>query len=180
LEPEEEKALMKTIPVAVVLATVLCCGAGCPDRQCQDELAELKAERDLLEANKVLVLRTHEEVWSNGNLGVIDELYSEDYVGHWVSGEDSDREALKRIVSESLSAFPDKTEEVVHIVAEGDLVVSHFIAAGTVNGEIEGAETEGKRISRPEIAIHRVVDGKIVEQWTVADQLTLMQQLGLM
>ena len=30
----------------------------------------------------------------------------------------------------------------------------------------------------PEIAIHRIVDGKIVEQWTVADILGMRQQLG--
>ena len=118
--------------------------------------------------------------WNTGEFTHLDELYSADYIGHWVSGEDSDRETLKQIVAESLAAFPDKTEEVVHIVAEGDLVVSHFIASGTLVEEDDGSESPPKRISRPEIAIHRVVDGKIVEQWTVADQLTLMQQLGLM
>jgi len=180
LELEEEKQLMKSMTVGLVLAAFLCCGAGCRDRQCQDELAELKAEQGLLEANKALVLRTHEEVWSAGNIDVVDELYSADYIGHWVSGEDTDREGLKQIVAESKAAFPDKTEEVVHVVAEGDLVVSHFIASGTFAGEIDGVQSESKQISRPEMAIHRIADGKIVEQWTVADQLTLMQQLGLM
>ena len=172
--------MMKTITMALVLAAVLSCAVGCGGLQCRDELAELKAERDLLEANKALVLRTHEEVWNSGNLDAVDELYSADYIGHWVSGEDTDREALKQIVAESKAAFPDKTEDVVHVVAEGDLVVSHFIASGTFTGEIDGVPSEGKRISRPEIAIHRIADGKIVEQWTVSDQLTLMQQLGLL
>jgi len=165
--------------MACILAAVLCCAAGCGDSQQQSELAELRAERDLREANKALVLRTHQEVWSNGNLDLIDELYSPDYIGHWAAGNDSDRETLKQIVAESKAVFPDKTEEVVRVVAEGDLVVSHFIASGTFMGKIDGVQSEGQRISRPEIAIHRVVDGKIVEQWTVADQLTLMQQLGL-
>jgi len=170
---------MRTATMVYILAAVLCCAAGCGDPQRQSELAELRAERDLLEANKALVLRTHEEVWSNGNLDVIDELYATDYIGHWASGDDSDREVLKQIVAESKAVFPDKTEEVLRIVAEGDLVVSHFIVSGTFAGKIDGVQAEGKRISRPEIAIHRIVDGKIVEQWTVADQLTLMQQLGL-
>lgn len=171
---------MKTTAMALVLAAALCCGTGCGDRQCQDELAALKAEQALLEANKALVLRTHEEVWGAGDLAVVDELYSADYIAHWSGGEDSDREALKQIVAESKAIFPDKTEDVVHIVAEGDLVVSHFIARGTFTGEIDGAQSTGAQISRPEIAIHRIADGKIVEQWTVADQLTLMKQLGLM
>ena len=32
----------------------------------------------------------------------------------------------------------------------------------------------------PEIAIYRIVDGKIVEQWTVADILGMRQQLGIL
>lgn len=172
--------MMKAVPTALVLAAVLCSASGCGDSQCQEELAKLTAERDLLEANKALVLRTHEEVWGDGNLDVIDELYSADYVGHWDDGKETDREALKGIVAESKAAFPDKREDVVHMVAEGDLVVSHFIASGTIAGDPDEAQPSAKQVSRPEIAVHRIAEGKVVEQWTVADRLTLMVQLGLM
>ena len=163
-----------------LLAVVPCCMTGCGEQQSRDEFVELQAARDLLAVNKALVLRTHDEVWSGGNLDVIDELYSVDYISHWADGEDSDREGLKKMVNEARSAFPDLKEQVVHVVAEGDLVVSHFISSGTITGESNGGDASDRKISRPEIAIHRIADGKIVEQWTVADQLTLMKQLGLM
>ena len=171
---------MKAVTMALCLVAVFCCAAGCSDRQRQDKLADLKAERELLEANKALVLRTHEEVWSKGDLTVIDELYSAEYVAHWADGGDTDREGLKTIVAEARAAFPDMTEDIVHIVAEGDLVVTHFISSGTFTGDLNGLQPSGKKVSRPEIAIHRIANGKIVEQWTVSDQLTLMKQLGLM
>jgi predicted ester cyclase len=171
---------MKTRTIGPILAVVFCCAAGCSDQQLQGELAGLRAHSDLLEANKALVLRTHEEVWSKGNLAVIDELYSPEYVAHWGDEDDTDREDIKTLVTKARTALPDLTEDVVHIVAEGDLVVTYFTSSGTFTGEMNGLEPTGNAVSRPEIAVHRIVDGKIVEQWTVADQLTLMKQLGLM
>ncbi len=152
---------------------------GCGDSHLQIELSDLKAAGDLLEANKNLVLRAHDEVWNSGDFTVVDELYSEEYISHWAYGEDSDREGLKAMVAEARGAFPDMKEEVIHIVAEGDLVVSHFVSSGTFSGEMKGLQPAGQKVSRPEIAVHRVVNGKIVEQWTVSDQLTLLKQLGL-
>ena len=162
---------MKTVCEAIIFVMVLCCLTGCSDQQRREEL---------LETNKALVMRTHDEVWSKGNLDLINDLYSPEYIAHWASGEDTDREGIRAMIAEARSAFPDMTEEVIHIVAEGDLVVTHFISSGTFTGEMRGLQPSGKKISRPEIAVHRIVDGKIVEQWTVSDQLSLMKQLGLM
>ena len=161
---------MKTLSLAFMLAAFFSLVAGCGGSQ----------QNALLAANKALVMRTHDEVWSCGNLDLIDELYSPDYVAHWADGEDTGRDGIKKMITEARTAFPDMTESVVHIVAEGDLVVTHFISSGTFTGEMNGLQPSGKKMSRPEIAVHRIVDGKIVEQWTVADQLSVMKQLGLM
>jgi steroid delta-isomerase-like uncharacterized protein len=170
---------MRKTAITLFIAIIICCAVGCSDLQLENDLSEMRAEHDLLEANKALVLRAHEEVWSSGNLMVVDELYAEDYTAHWAYGEDSDREGLKEMVAEARTAFPDLREDIIHIVAEGDLVVSHFISSGTFTGEMEGLQPQGQKVSRPEIAVHRLRNGKIVEQWTVSDQLTLMKQLGL-
>ena len=42
-----------------------------------------------------------------------------------------------------------------------------------------GISRSDKKVTRQEIAIHRIINGKMVEQWTVADNLVLMQQLGM-
>ena len=162
---------MKSVSVTLILAAAFCLVTGCSEQRQQNEL---------IEANKALVMRTHDEVWSKGNLDLIDELYSPEYVAHWADGEDTDRDGIRKMITEARAAFPDMTESVVHIVAEGDLVVTHFISSGTFTGEMNGLEPSGKKMSRPEIAVHRIVDGKIVEQWTVSDQLAVMKQLGLM
>jgi steroid delta-isomerase-like uncharacterized protein len=171
---------MKRVIVSIISVAILACATGCAVQQARRELSDWEATQAVLEANKGLVLRAHEEVWSSGNLDVVDELYSLDYVAHWAYGDDSDREGLKTMVAEARAAFPNLTEDVIHIVAEGDLVVTHFISSGTFTGEMNGLEPSGQELSRPEIAVHRIADGMIAEQWTVADQLTVMKQLGLM
>lgn len=163
---------MRSLPVVLVLAISISLAAGCSD--------QARKQNELLAANKAIVMRTHEEIWGGGNLDLINELYSPDYVAHWAYGEDTDREGIASMITEARTAFPDMTEEVVHIVAEGDFVVTHFISSGTFTGEMNGLEPSGKKMSRPEIAVHKIINGKIVEQWTVSDQLSVMKQLGLM
>jgi len=132
-----------------------------------------------LELNKSVVLKAHEEVWSKGNIDLINELYSSDYVAHWINGGDTDLEGLKNMIIEARNTFPDLNEEIIHIVAEGDLVVTHFTSSGTFLGEMGGISPTGKKGLRPEIAVHRLENGKIVEQWTVADLLSMLNQLGI-
>ncbi len=132
----------------------------------------------MLEENKALVRRTHSEVWSKGDMAAADEMYAPDYIGHWTGRPDTHgRDEFKAFVAEGRRLFPDWNETVEQIVAEGDLVVTRFTSRGTFAGE-PGVPPDGRQITMQEIAIHRIVDGKIAEQWTVADILGMQQQLG--
>lgn len=104
-----------------------------------------------------------------------DEIYDAEFVGHWTGRPDTHgRDAFKAFVIDARTRFPNWNETVEHVVAEGDFVVTRFTSRGTFEGE----PSHGKEVTMPEIAIHRIVDGKIVEQWTVADILGMRQQLG--
>ncbi len=134
--------------------------------------------RVLLEDNKAVVLRAHGHVWGGGDMAVADEIYATDFVGHWTGRPDTyGREEFKAFLADARRRFPDWNETVEQIVTEGDLVVTRFTSRGTFDGEPDHP-SHGKEITMEEIAIHRIVDGKIVEQWTVADILSMRQQLG--
>ena len=75
-------------------------------------------------------------------------------------------------------AFPDWTEEIKHIVAEGNFVSIHYVSRGTNEGSFQGNPATGKPIEINEMSIFRIVDGKIAEQWIIPDLLNLNQQLG--
>jgi predicted ester cyclase len=76
------------------------------------------------------------------------------------------------------AGFPDITNTLDEIVAEDDLVAVRWTARGTHTGEFMGLAPTGKAIQLSAITMERVVDGKRVEGWAVADQLGLMRQLG--
>jgi len=153
---------------------------NCQDREAVAELEAMKAQAEVEEHNKAILRRAHSEVWSMGDLEVVEELYAPDYVAHWTNGPDTHGlQEFKKVVMEARTAFPDYTETIEQIVAEGNLVVTRFTCNGTLTGTLEGIPATGNRVSREEIAVHRIVDGRIVEQWTVADSLVLMQQLGM-
>ena len=116
---------------------------------------------------QALVQRAHAEVWSQRNLGAIDEIYATDYVAHWAGGPDSrGRDTFKQFVADAYRRAPDRSEVIDQIVAEGDLVVTRFTTRGTFVSE---PDEPGKRkqITLQEMAVHRIHDGKIAEQWTV-------------
>jgi ketosteroid isomerase-like protein len=82
--------------------------------------------------NKAVVLRHHEEIWSKGNLDAIDAVYAPAFVGHHAGAPDwIGPESVKLIVRTMRDAFPDFTETIEDVVAEGDRVVTRFTSTGT-------------------------------------------------
>ena len=57
-------------------------------------------------------------------------------------------------------------------------MVTRFRSHGTHKGEFQGLAPTGKRVEVAEVAIYRIENGKIVEQWGFPDILGLQRQLG--
>jgi steroid delta-isomerase-like uncharacterized protein len=139
-----------------IIFSVLLVGVGCS-----------RADTDRsLSRNKDLVRRTHAEVWSRGDMKAADEIYAQDFVAHWIGGPDTrGLENFKAFVADAHRRAPDLQETVEDIVAEGDRVVTRFNSRGTFASD-PGEPSKRKQVTMQEIAIHRIRDGKIVEQWT--------------
>lgn len=92
----------------------------------------------------------------------------------------SDFELAKMLISGYHAAFPDSRTEILHIVAEGDLVIVHSMYTGTNTGPFMGMPATNKAVRVEQTDIIRFdAAGKGVEHWAVVDQLAMMQQLGL-
>jgi steroid delta-isomerase-like uncharacterized protein len=131
------------------------------------------------EQNKMIVRRAIEEVYNQGNLDVIDELVSSDFVAHASSEDIHGATGMKQFVASLRQAFPDLLMTIQDQVAEGDKVVTRWTARGTHTGAFHGIPPTGKEGSMTGIDIDRVVAGKTVECWTSTDDLGLLQQLGV-
>ncbi len=133
----------------------------------------------MLEENKVLAQRSWELV-SQQNLDALETVYAADLVLHEPDEDLQSIEEARQYLSGYLAAFPDMNFTVEDVIAEGDQVVTRWTMRGTHRGEIEefGPPT-GKQVELEGITIHRIEDGKIVEEWERYDNLGVMQQLGL-
>jgi predicted ester cyclase len=138
----------------------------------EEEAAVSEAE----EKNKGLVCRFFEEVFKRGNLSVADELLAADFA--WkLPGKDAGIEDYKQWVAEQLASSSDLHFSIEEQIAEGEKVVTRLIGSGTHDQQEFGEFTpRGVRITIEAIIIHRVVEGKIVEERNKADFSPFWQQ----
>ena len=154
-----------------ILLTIICF-AGL----CQVTLSQSNADREKmkLEQNKAIVRGYMTEVLNKGNLAAFDNYMSADVVFNNSKG-------LKQQLASNQTlrnAFPDFQLIIEDQIAEGDKVVTRVTFQGTHRGEYRGVAPTGKQVRYSGIAIDRIVDGKVIEMWHVAETLSLLQQVG--
>jgi steroid delta-isomerase-like uncharacterized protein len=133
----------------------------------------------LQERNKAIAKRAFEEILSGGRFELAEQLYAKDFVNHGIHRDislEEDQAALKGWHQ----AFPDVVVVPKKFIAEGDLVTIYWVARGTNTGTGNGLPATGKKAELTGITIWRIVDNKIKEEWSAFDQLSMMQQLGLL
>lgn len=132
------------------------------------------------EDNKALVRRFVDEVQSKGNTDLIDEICSPEFVNHSApQGLPADLEGIKILTTMFKGAFPDSYFTVEDMIAEGDKVVTRKTFHGTHEGEFMGIPPSGRPVNVSLIDVVRISDGRVVEHWSVGDNLGMMQQLGV-
>jgi predicted ester cyclase len=132
------------------------------------------------EQNKAIVRLFYEEAWGQGNLAVIDEIFTDDYVRHDLRpGNPLPGPAgMKKITADFRAAFPDLRFTIDLMVAEGEMVVARWIMESTNTGPWGDIAPTGKRAQFFGVNIFRLSQGQVVEIWNHRDDLGLMQQLG--
>lgn len=131
------------------------------------------------EENKAIVRRYYEDVLNSGNTSALEELAVAQYDEHDpLPGQANGREGLRQRVEMLRSAFQSHFT-IEDIIAEQDKVAVRWTSRGTHVGAFMGLPVTGKSFTIAGIDIHRLQDGKMAEHWHVVDQLSQLQQLGL-
>jgi hypothetical protein len=108
-----------------------------------------------------VVARWQERAWGECDLSAVDELVAEPFVRHGPTGTTSRTHAeLKRDLRQYQRALGKPTITVRGRVVDGDRVWSHVTLRGASldTGDLRSVER---------LQIHRVVDGLIVEVWSL-------------
>jgi serine phosphatase RsbU (regulator of sigma subunit)/predicted ester cyclase len=132
------------------------------------------------EANQALVRRFF-EAQAKGDLDALDEIMAPDFVDRsLLPSEDPDREGYKRSVAEDHAAFSDLRYIVEDQVAKDDKVVSRItIRRVHDRGEFVGIAPTGGEYEATGIVIHRIVGGKIAEEWSEGSGILELTQRRL-
>lgn len=132
-----------------------------------------------IEQNKAIARREVEEIESQGNLALADELFASDFRLHFPGFPALDREGFKQVMSAFRTGFPNLTVTVEEQVAEGDKVVNRLRISGTQTGEFQGIPPTGRPVQFTAVSMMRLENGKLAEIWGQPDIMGLMQQLGV-
>jgi steroid delta-isomerase-like uncharacterized protein len=133
--------------------------------------------------NKALARRALDEIWTQGRLDAIGDVYGPNFVSHQDSHPTGPRsvkglDALKEFVQEFHDAFADFRDTVDDQIAEGDRVVTRFTSAGTHTGELMGIAPTGRSVEWMGIEIARIQNGRIAENWVSWDMAGMLRQLS--
>ncbi len=140
-------------------------------------------QSDQTEINKTIVRRFYEEVFNQRNFDVVDELLDEAYINHDPTPmAPKDRASMKQFAQRITVAFPKHHYQIEDLVAEGDKVVMRCTLTAIPHGFFPGClemTLIDSLICQQQMHILRMCGGKLIEHWVIRDDLTMMQQLGV-
>ncbi len=141
---------------------------------------EMQETASIQERNKNLIRDGIEEIYNKGNYAKIDQIVSSDFVIHSLNPDKEIHgpDGTRNFIVALREAFPDLKFTIKDQFAEGDKVVTHFVAEGTHLGSFEGFPPTGRSFKVSSIDIDYIKDGKVSECWSNLDELSLLQQLG--
>ena len=128
-----------------------------------------------VEENKTLARRFLVAV-AKADLQSLEELMAPDFVDRSVlPGQGSSREDYKHSVLQMQAAFSNTSFTVESQIAEGDLVASRSTGTSVHKGAFLGVAPTGEETTYTGMTFHRIVAGKIAEEWGESDFLSVME-----
>jgi predicted ester cyclase len=120
-----------------------------------------------VEENMALV-RRFLEARVKGDLDTMDEMMAPDFVSHTplLTVHAPDREGVKWVFAQFSAAVSNSSIHFEDQIAAGEKVVTRFILRATHDrGELMGVAPSGREMTVMPVAIHRISEGKIAEEW---------------
>jgi steroid delta-isomerase-like uncharacterized protein len=132
-----------------------------------------------IDDNTAVARAWSQAAWQQHDLDAAAYFLATDWIGHYAGlGEAHGWGGCKRVGGAFLAAFPDMQVTLEESLAVGEKLVRRVSWTATHQGTFLGIPATGRRVAVRETIILRVADGKIAEEWEMADLLGLLQQLG--
>jgi len=129
------------------------------------------------EQNKAVARRVFDEIFNQGKFQVANEIYAGDFLNHGLHGN-WDLAQDQAAVRFEKQACPDLKITYGPMVAEGDLVSVLWVFRGTDSARVGWVPATGAKIEVKGITIWRIEDGRIRDEWTSMNELTVIGEVA--
>lgn len=133
--------------------------------------------------NETIVERYYEELFTDGDLSVAEEILADDVEYHGprsvTPGTLSGPAQVKAFVKRYHAAFPDIEYEVEKMFASDEDIAVRWASSGTQTEKLFGIEGDGKEYAGTGLNIFTFDGDEIVEVWSYWDTLGMVRELGL-
>ncbi len=129
--------------------------------------------------NKATAVAVHTRTIPGNHGDALATLLAPGFRNHDTSpGCDGGADALLATMHWYDEAFEDQRVEVLHAVAEGDLVALHVELSARHTGFFRGVAPTGRRFRVREMHMLRFAEGQEAEHWCVRDESALVRALA--
>ena len=127
------------------------------------------------------VRRLYDEVYTKGNLKLIDELVAPNLKFHdAAAGKNGNGlELFKKSETSYFKAFPHKKATIDDLIVSGNKVVVRWTCQGKHEGEFHGIAPTHRPFNITGVSIYLFTNDKITEIWQSWDRQNLFEQLGV-
>jgi len=131
-------------------------------------------------ATIILAARRYAAFWNTGDAKFASLALADDFMDRTLpAGRPQGLKGPLQASAGFRAAVPDVKAEIEDMVVAGDRVSVHLHFNGHFTGHFGEVNGKGQVIDFQAFDLYRVKDGRIVENWHLEDNQTLMQQLGI-
>ena len=140
----------------------------------------LTAGQEQAAQSVILAARRYAAFWNTGEPRCAEVALARDFFDRTLPP--GRPQGLKGVLDASnnfRAAIPDLRTEIEELLVVADRAVVRYLFTGHFTGSFKGLKGDGREISFRAVDIYRVQNGQISDNWHLEDNLSLMQQLGI-
>ncbi|MGY2168254.1 ester cyclase [Pseudomonas gingeri] len=129
---------------------------------------------------QVLAARRFDTFWNTGDEALARSALAPSFIDNTLPpGRPQGIEGVLKASKAFRTAVPDLHCEVLQMLVAGDRVMSSLRFTGHFTGTLGEKKGQGQAVDFIAMDIYRIADGRVAEDWHLEDNLTFLQQAGL-
>jgi predicted ester cyclase len=129
---------------------------------------------------QILAAKRYDSFWNTGDEALAKQALASDFTDMTLpAGRIQGIRGALQASKTFRQAVPDLRCEVAQMIVTGDRVVAHLRFSGHFTGRFQGKQGKGEPINFIATDIYQIKQGSITANWHIEDNLTLLQQLGI-